>query len=108
LQPYQIEYYQAQSGRSPFKQWLLSLDKRDRFWLANRIDRMAAGNLGDHRHLERGLYEARFHFGPGYRAYLGIHQGQVILLIGGGDKATQVEDIFKALEHWAQYKESHP
>jgi putative addiction module killer protein len=108
VQRYLIEYYLTPSGRSPFTQWLQSLDKRDRIRLSRRISRMSAGNLGDHRHLERGLYEARFHFGPGYRAYFGIHQARVILLIGGGDKAAQVEDIFKALEHWAQYKESHP
>lgn len=39
----------------------------------------------------------RIHHGPGYRVYF-IQRGlEVIVLLGGGDKATQAKDIASAL-----------
>jgi putative addiction module killer protein len=40
--------------------------------------------------------------GPGYRVYFGIDENEVVLL-GGGDKRTQVSDIRKAKECWEDY-----
>lgn len=106
MERYKISEYREPQGRQPFRDWIRTLDSSFQARIQKRIKRMQTGALGDHRHLERSLYEARFHFGPGYRVYFGIHQDRLILLLGGGDKASQVEDIFTALQRWADYKES--
>jgi putative addiction module killer protein len=48
---------------------------------------------------EGGLYELRMFFGPGYRVYFGEHRENVILLLCGGNKATQKRDIKAAREY---------
>jgi putative addiction module killer protein len=35
----------------------------------------------------------RIHYGPGYRIYFTEVDGQMIVLLVGGDKTTQQEDI---------------
>jgi putative addiction module killer protein len=42
------------------------------------------------------LMELRIAFGPGYRLYLALRNGEVVILLGGGDKASQARDIVKA------------
>ena len=44
----------------------------------------------------------RFEFGPGYRVYFGS-DGDVVILLGGGDKSTQVRDIEQAKDRWIDY-----
>lgn len=51
-----------------------------------------------------GVWELRIHFGPGYRVYYGEDGPRVVLLLCGGDKATQGKDIRKAQELWAEYR----
>jgi putative addiction module killer protein len=51
---------------------------------------------GDHRFLGAALLELRDDFGPGYRIYY-MHRGeQLIILLVGGDKASQARDILRA------------
>ncbi len=47
--------------------------------------------------------ELRFTFGPGYRIYFGIHGRIVVLLLKGGDKGSQRNDIKRAQEFLNQY-----
>ena len=60
------------------------------------------GNYGDCEPVGEGVYELIFDTGPGYRVYFGIDGNEVILL-GGGDKSTQVSDIRKAKDCWKDY-----
>ncbi|WP_025138029.1 type II toxin-antitoxin system RelE/ParE family toxin [Achromobacter sp. DH1f] len=64
-----------------------------------RIQRLAQGNAGDHRHLKKGVSELRVDAGPGYRVYYTErnHETLVILLVGG-DKSSQQRDISLAYE----------
>ncbi|ESQ15536.1 MAG: hypothetical protein N838_29035 [Thiohalocapsa sp. PB-PSB1] len=49
-----------------FARWLRSLrDARARAGIVARIDRMAAGNLGDAKPVGGGVSEIRVHYGPG-------------------------------------------
>jgi putative addiction module killer protein len=66
------------------------------------------GNLGDHRVLDAGLFELRLDFGPGYRVYCGEVGDRIVLLLCGGDKATQQKDIRKARQCWNDYLERRP
>ncbi len=61
------------------------------------------GNLGDHKAVGGGVWEARIPFGPGYRLYFGKAGLELILLLLGGDKSTQSRDIMGARAHWAEY-----
>ena len=57
---------------------------------------MAAGNLGDVKNIADGVSEARIFFGPGYRLYFAFRDGQIIILLCGGDKTSQDRDIERA------------
>jgi putative addiction module killer protein len=66
--------------------------------------RFEAGNLGDHKSVGDGVWEARLDFGPGYRLYFGKDGSAMILLLNGGDKASQFRDIRTARNYWADYR----
>ena len=55
--------------------------------------RFENGNLGDHKNVGSGVWEARLDFGPGYRLYFGKDGAAMFLLLAGGDKASQSKDI---------------
>lgn len=53
----------------------------------------------------RGVSELRIDYGPGYRVYLLQHGRMLIVLLCGGDKASQSRDIEKALKLATAWKE---
>ena len=65
---------------------------------------MAEGNLGDSHSVGEGVIERRAHFGPGYRVYFAWDGPTLIILLGGGDKSGQRNDIARAKEHWQEYQ----
>ena len=89
-----------------FLQWTIRLkDKRARYLIAARIDRLAFGHFGDARPVGKGISELRVHFGPGYRVYFQRRGDAILLLLCGGDKGTQVKDIETAkrlAEEWSE------
>lgn len=100
-----IREYIDESGRSPFRVWLRTLDTAIRARVQARILRFESGNLGDHKDVGGGIWEARLPFGPGYRVYFGKSGRDIILLLLGGDKGTQAKDITRAKGLWANYLE---
>jgi putative addiction module killer protein len=42
--------------------------------------------------------ELKVDFGPGYRVYYTERKGEVIILLAGGDKSTQQQDIKVAIK----------
>jgi putative addiction module killer protein len=66
-----------------------------------RVFRFETGNLGDHRAVGHGVWEARCDFGPGYRIYLAKPGDTILLLLLGSDKASQRGDIRRAHQYWA-------
>ena len=63
------------------------------------------GNLGDHKTVGGGVWEARVTFGPGYRIYFGKDGHSIVVLLLGGDKGSQSQDIRRAQRSWADYLE---
>ena len=61
-----------------------------------RLRRVSLGNFGEYRELGDGVCELKFRFGPGYRIYYTIKNGELVILLAGGDKSTQTRDIAKA------------
>ncbi len=81
-----------------FEDWLVSLrDRQARMRLQARIDRLAFGNPGQHRVLTGGVCEMKIDCGPGYRVYFTRHGDAWVVLLCGGDKASQRADIKMAL-----------
>ncbi len=81
-----------------FAKWLDTLnDIRARARILVRIERLSAGNPGDVKQVGEGVSELRIDYGPGYRVYFKKHGRQVVILLAGGDKRTQVKDIKTAL-----------
>jgi len=77
-----------------FRRWLDRLADRDgRARILVRIDRLIHGNPGAHRNLTEGISELRIDFGPGYRVYYSLQGSTLLLLLAGGDKASQRRDI---------------
>lgn len=64
--------------------------------IAKRIDRIALGNFGDAKSVGGGVSELRFTFGPGYRVYYTRRGDVVVILLCGGDKGSQADDIERA------------
>ena len=62
-----------------------------------RVDRLIHGNPGTHRNLTHGLSELKVDVGPGYRVYYTQRGDRLLLLLIGGDKATQAKDIARAI-----------
>jgi putative addiction module killer protein len=82
-----------------FSAWLSSIkDGLTRRRLAIRLRKATLGNLGDVRPVGSGVFEMREHFGPGWRMYYILRGTVLIVMLGGGDKATQTADIAKAIK----------
>jgi putative addiction module killer protein len=102
-----IREFVDRRGHSPFRSWLATLDGRIQARIQARIFRFETGNLGDAKNLGQGIWEARLNFGSGYRVYFAIIDGTVILLLAGGDKASQIRDIRRARENLTEYLEAN-
>src|SRR3954470_9652229 len=86
-----VREYLDESGRSLFRHWLERLDLATRARVQTRILRFETGNLGDHKQLGDGVWEARLAFGPGYRIYFGRSGRELVLLLLGGDKGSATQ-----------------
>jgi len=82
-----------------FDAWFDSLnDKQAVRRIQVRIDRAEDGNLGDCAAVGEGVSEMQIHYGLGYRVYFVQRGIEIIILLAGGNKATQAKDIKTALE----------
>ena len=105
MNPVEIRQYQTKDGRTPVSEWLDGLrDATARARIVARLDRLAAGLLGDQKALGGGISELRIDQGPGYRVYFAQRGDTFILLLCGGDKRTQAKDIERAHAYWKDYK----
>ena len=83
--------------RPEFDDWLEGLrDRQTRFRLLRRLEKAQRGLLGDVAPVGGGVYEMREFFGPGWRMYYMQRDEVFIVMLGGGDKSSQAEDIAAA------------
>jgi len=98
-----VECLNAQ-GRSPYREWFLSLDPQAAAIVTVAIERLADGNISRVKPIGEGAAEIRIDRGPGYRVYFGWDGSTLVVLLGGGTKRRQHRDIADALALWRFYK----
>jgi putative addiction module killer protein len=85
-----------------FKKWVKKLkDTIAKAHIDRRIDRLSNGNPGNVEPIGEGCSEMKIDYGPGYRVYYKMSGQQdtgreIVIILCGGDKSTQDEDIIKA------------
>ena len=77
-----------------YADWIDSLkDRASRARILVRVERLIGGNPGQHRSLAGGISELKIDVGPGYRVYYTQRGTRLLLLLAGGDKSSQADDI---------------
>jgi len=102
----EIRRYVTRDSKDVLGNWLRDLkDREAKARILVRLDRLAAGNFGDTKPVGDGVHEIRFHFGLGYRCYFARIGDVCVLLLCGGDKGSQQQDIERAIGYWKDYRE---
>jgi putative addiction module killer protein len=109
---YEVRQYIDGDGTNLFSTWFERLrDPKAKVAVLRRTNRLVDGNFGDHKSLGSGVWELRLDTGPGYRVYYAKAGKVVILLLCGGNKASQDRDIETAKDAWkdwqARQREDH-
>ena len=102
-----VRVYVADDGTTPFRDWLAKLEMPTKARVQARLLRFELGNLGDHKSIGAGVWEARLFFGPGYRLYFGKENPSSIVLLLGGSKSSQRTDVRRARRFWRDYLEGN-
>jgi len=100
----EIREYIDPKGRSPYARWFNRLNAQAAAKVATALVRMEQGNLSNTKGVGGGVLEYRIDFGPGYRIYFGKEGNTLIVLLGGGTKQYQQQDIETARGFWREYK----
>ena len=88
-----------------FQKWMKKLrDLRAKAHVLSRLTQVEGGNLGDFKSVENGVLEMRINYGPGYRLYFAKDGETIVILLIGGDKSSQDQDIVKAKNIWQGIK----
>ena len=104
-----VLHYLTATGRDLYQDWLDGLrDRRARVAVQRRVDRLAAGNFGDHEFCRGGVWEMRIDVGAGYRVYYARAGRAIVLLLCAGDKRSQQADITRAVNCWNDYQRRMP
>src|ERR1700710_492316 len=102
----EIRYYVTASGRQPFAEWFAQLEAVSRAKVTLAIARLEQGNISNVKTVGEGVLEYRIDFGPGYRVYFGRDGKTLLILLTGGTKKRQQNDIEDARTYWQDYKKS--
>jgi putative addiction module killer protein len=98
-----IEEYLRDDGRSPYRVWFDRLDATHAAKVSVAVLRLSQGNTSSIKWFE-GLGELRIDWGPGIRVYLARDGDALVVLFGGGSKATQSKDVLRAKALLLEYK----
>ena len=101
----EVREYLDRGGRSPFAAWSDGLNREAAAKVVAALARIQQGNLSNAKGIGAGVHEYQIDFGPGYRIYFGKDGDRLVILVGGGTKKRQQEDINTALARWQDYKQ---
>lgn len=99
-----LREYVDSEGRSPFGRWFKKLDALAAARVTTALVRLGQGNYSNVKGVGHGVFEYRIDFGPGYRVYFGKDGERLVILLAGGTKKRQQDDIANAQMYWADYK----
>ncbi len=102
-QPLEIEYVEDEGGAIPYIKWFRKQSAEVKSEIDARLVQVRKRNFGDHRRLRRGVIELRFNFGQALRVYGGEWKGRFFLLLYGGFKPSQQDDIEEATRLWLAF-----
>ncbi len=101
----EVREYLDRGGRSLYAAWFERLSSEAAAKVSAALARIQQGNFSNAKGVGAGVYEYRIDFGPGYRIYFGKDGERLVILVGGGTKKRQQEDIKTALARWLDYKQ---
>jgi putative addiction module killer protein len=99
-----IREYRDANGRNPFGEWFRRLSAEAAKKVTTALFRVSLGNFSNAKSVGSGVCELKVNFGPGYRVYFGTEEERIIVLLRGGTKQGQQNDIRVALEYWDDHK----
>ena len=101
---FELRGYIDESGEKRFAEWFEGLDSGAAAKVTIALTRIERGNMSNVKGVGAGVLEYKIDFGPGYRLYFGKDGDSLVILIGGGTKKRQNNDIAAAKARWADYK----
>jgi putative addiction module killer protein len=101
----EIREYRDPGGHSPFGEWRSKLDPEARRKVSVALFRVGLGNFSNVQGVGAGVFEYKINFGPGYRVYFGKDGEEIVILLGGGTKERQQNDITQAIGRWEDCKQ---
>lgn len=100
----ELRYYIDTEGKQPFARWFDDLDASVAAKITVALARMEQGNFSNVEPVGEGVSEYKLDFGPGYRIYYGKDGEELVILLTGGTKKRQDNDIATAKSYWQDYK----
>ncbi len=100
-----IREYLDRDEHNHFREWRSKLNPEARRKVTTALYRVGLGNFSNTKSVGAGVYECRINFGPGYRVYFGKDGERIVILLGGGTKQRQQNDIRLAVDRWEDYKQ---
>lgn len=97
------EYVDAR-GHNYFREWARKLEPVVRARVDKAVFRLGEGNFSAAKPEGEGVSALRLDFGPGYRVYFANDGERLVILLAGGSKRRQQEDIQLAHRLWTEYK----
>lgn len=102
-----LREYLDRTGRNLFGEWFERLNSEAARRVTVGLYRLGLGNFSNVKGVGAGIFEYRIDFGPGYRIYFGKEGERIVILLCGGTKRRQQDDIALAIEYWKEYKLHH-
>lgn len=96
--------YKTPEDKEPYTEWLSTLDKKSRAIIVYRVNKLERGILGDIDNVGDEVIELRIHFGPGFRVYISQIALNIYLILCGGSKRKQKDNIKAANSYLKEYK----
>jgi len=100
----EIREYLGRDGRNLFGDWFARLNSEAARRVTTALYRVGMGSFSNVKGVGGGVFECRIDFGPGYRVYFGKDGERIVILLCGGSKKRQQDDIELAAECWQDYK----
>jgi putative addiction module killer protein len=100
----EIRAYATEEGKSPYRKWFRGLNAAAAIKVTTALERMEDGNFSNVRGVGSGVSEYKIDFGPGYRIYFAMDGQMLVILLCGGAKKRQKDDIEAAKAFWSDYK----